>query len=215
MLEVKGISKHFGGIRAVHDASLEVGAGQIHALIGPNGAGKTTLFNLISGLYTAEHGTVSLNGQRHSGRAVRADLPPRTGALVPDHQPVRGLDDLREPAPLAAGAARHALQHLARHRQLSRSPRRDRRARKIPRSRRHRGDPGRRTVLWRAAAGRSRHRARLQAAGVAARRAAGRPRRRRARARLQPDQERRRQHSGADRRARHRPRARLLAARSP
>ena len=76
-------------------------------------------------------------------------------------------------------------------------------------------DRRRRTVLWRAAAGRSRHRARLQAAGAAARRAAGGPRRRRTRARLEPGQERRRQHSGADRRARHRPRARLLASRSP
>ncbi len=63
VLEVTGISKHFGGIRAVHNASLEVGAGQIHALIGPNGAGKTTLFNLISGLYPVEDGTISLNGQ--------------------------------------------------------------------------------------------------------------------------------------------------------
>ena len=89
VLEVEGVSKHFGGIRAVANASLAVGAGQIHALIGPNGAGKTTLFNLVSGLYTAEHGTISLNGQRHSGRAVRSDLPPRTGALVPDHQSVR------------------------------------------------------------------------------------------------------------------------------
>ncbi|MDO8399630.1 MAG: branched-chain amino acid ABC transporter ATP-binding protein/permease [Bradyrhizobium sp.] len=72
VLEVTGISKHFGGIRAVHNASLEVGAGQIHALIGPNGAGKTTLFNLISGLYTAEHGTIRLDGQPIHG--VPAEL---------------------------------------------------------------------------------------------------------------------------------------------
>ena len=67
VLEVAGISKHFGGIRAVSNASLEVGAGQIHALIGPNGAGKTTLFNLISGLYPAEDGTIRLNGQQIQG----------------------------------------------------------------------------------------------------------------------------------------------------
>ncbi len=67
VLEVTGISKHFGGIRAVHNASLEVGAGQIHALIGPNGAGKTTLFNLISGLYPVEHGTIRLDGQEIQG----------------------------------------------------------------------------------------------------------------------------------------------------
>ena len=62
VLEVKGISKHFGGIRAVSNASLHIGAGEIHALIGPNGAGKTTLFNLISGLYPADGGSIRLDG---------------------------------------------------------------------------------------------------------------------------------------------------------
>ena len=63
MLEVEGVSKHFGGIRAVSEASLTVGAGEIHALIGLNGAGKTTLFNLVSGLYMPDGGTVRLNGR--------------------------------------------------------------------------------------------------------------------------------------------------------
>lgn len=63
VLEAQGISKNFGGIRAVHDNSLTVQAGQIHALIGPNGAGKTTTFNLISGMFMADTGTVRLHGQ--------------------------------------------------------------------------------------------------------------------------------------------------------
>jgi ABC-type branched-subunit amino acid transport system ATPase component/ABC-type branched-subunit amino acid transport system permease subunit len=67
VLEVDGISKHFGGIRAVSNASLQVGAGEIHALIGPNGAGKTTLFNLISGLHPADNGTIRLNGREIQG----------------------------------------------------------------------------------------------------------------------------------------------------
>jgi branched-chain amino acid transport system ATP-binding protein/branched-chain amino acid transport system permease protein len=67
VLEVKGVSKQFGGIRAVNGASLTVGAGEIHALIGPNGAGKTTLFNLISGLFPTDHGTISLNGRQIQG----------------------------------------------------------------------------------------------------------------------------------------------------
>jgi branched-chain amino acid transport system ATP-binding protein len=67
VLEVKGVSKKFGGIRAVSDASLQIGAGEIHALIGPNGAGKTTLFNLISGLFPADAGTISLNGREIQG----------------------------------------------------------------------------------------------------------------------------------------------------
>jgi ABC-type branched-subunit amino acid transport system ATPase component/ABC-type branched-subunit amino acid transport system permease subunit len=67
VLEVKGVSKHFGGIRAVSNASLQIGAGEIHALIGPNGAGKTTLFNLVSGLFAPDGGTIRLNGREIQG----------------------------------------------------------------------------------------------------------------------------------------------------
>jgi ABC-type branched-subunit amino acid transport system ATPase component/ABC-type branched-subunit amino acid transport system permease subunit len=73
VLDVRGVSKTFGGIRAVTDASLQVGAGEIHALIGPNGAGKTTLFNLVSGLFPTDQGTIRLNGreiQRVSSEAI-------------------------------------------------------------------------------------------------------------------------------------------------
>ena len=72
VLEVKGVSKHFGGIRAVSGASLQIEAGHIHALIGPNGAGKTTLFNLISGLHPTDAGTIRLNG--HEIQGVPSDL---------------------------------------------------------------------------------------------------------------------------------------------
>ncbi|HUJ85953.1 MAG TPA: ATP-binding cassette domain-containing protein, partial [Burkholderiales bacterium] len=61
-LEVQGVQKHFGGIRALANASLALHGGEIHALIGPNGAGKTTLFNLASGLFAPDAGTVRLNG---------------------------------------------------------------------------------------------------------------------------------------------------------
>ena len=63
VLEATHISKKFGGIQAVKDTSLVVEAGQIHALIGPNGAGKTTTFNLVSGLFTSDTGSVTLHGQ--------------------------------------------------------------------------------------------------------------------------------------------------------
>jgi branched-chain amino acid transport system ATP-binding protein len=67
VLEVDNVSKHFGGIRAVHNAGLRIEAGEIHALIGPNGAGKTTLFNLISGLFSPDGGTIRLNGREIQG----------------------------------------------------------------------------------------------------------------------------------------------------
>ncbi len=69
-LEVQGVDKHFGGIRAVQGVSLTVNAGEIHALIGPNGAGKTTVFNLVSGMFPPSAGTVALHGRPVSG------LPP-------------------------------------------------------------------------------------------------------------------------------------------
>jgi ABC-type branched-subunit amino acid transport system ATPase component/ABC-type branched-subunit amino acid transport system permease subunit len=72
VLEVNGVSKQFGGIRAVTNASLQVGAGEIHALIGPNGAGKTTLFNLVSGLFPTDTGTIKLHGREIQG--VPSDL---------------------------------------------------------------------------------------------------------------------------------------------
>jgi len=67
MLEVGAVSKSFGGIHAVAAASLRVQSGEIHALIGPNGAGKTTLFNLVSGLFAPDAGTVRLQGSSLHG----------------------------------------------------------------------------------------------------------------------------------------------------
>ena len=62
ILEAKNVSKHFGGVRAVDDVSLEVPAGSIQAIIGPNGAGKSTLFNALSGFYFPDEGTVTYKG---------------------------------------------------------------------------------------------------------------------------------------------------------
>jgi len=67
VLELAAVEKHFGGIRAVSGASLAVRAGEIHALIGPNGAGKTTLFNVATGMFAPDGGTVSLHGAQVQG----------------------------------------------------------------------------------------------------------------------------------------------------
>jgi branched-chain amino acid transport system permease protein len=64
LLEVKGLQKRFGGIRAVNDLSFAVREGTITALIGPNGSGKTTAFNLIDGMTRADAGEVWLDGRR-------------------------------------------------------------------------------------------------------------------------------------------------------
>jgi len=63
-LALAGVSRAFGGVRAVDDATFSVGDGEVHGLIGPNGAGKTTLLNLVSGLLQPTAGTIELDGRR-------------------------------------------------------------------------------------------------------------------------------------------------------
>ena len=62
LFQVAGLVKNFGALRATDDVSLDVNAGEIHALIGPNGAGKSTLINLISGLFLPDAGRITLDG---------------------------------------------------------------------------------------------------------------------------------------------------------
>jgi len=76
VLRVERLSKAFGGVDAVRDASFAVAEGELVALIGPNGAGKTTCFNLVNGQLAPDAGTVSLLGSRIDG------LPPRTIACM-------------------------------------------------------------------------------------------------------------------------------------
>jgi len=71
LLEVKGVSKRFGGIEALSEVSFSVARGQIFGLIGPNGAGKTTLFNLLTGLDSSDRGSFALDGRELAG--LRAD----------------------------------------------------------------------------------------------------------------------------------------------
>jgi branched-chain amino acid transport system ATP-binding protein len=70
MLKVDGLTKIFGGLKAVDNASLEVGEGRIVALIGPNGAGKTTLFSCIAGFQPLNAGRVVFQGEDITGRPV-------------------------------------------------------------------------------------------------------------------------------------------------
>lgn len=67
LLEVRGLRKHFGGIKAIEDVSFRVVEGSIMSIIGPNGAGKTTLFNCLTGLTRPTGGTISLSGANITG----------------------------------------------------------------------------------------------------------------------------------------------------
>lgn len=67
LLEVKNVSRSFGGVQAVSNVSFEVNEGEIVGLIGPNGAGKTTMMNLISGLIKVDEGEIHFQGERITG----------------------------------------------------------------------------------------------------------------------------------------------------
>ena len=68
MLEVKNLGISFGGLRAVNNFNVTIAKGQLYGLIGPNGAGKTTVFNLLTGVYRPDTGSVVLDGQDITGK---------------------------------------------------------------------------------------------------------------------------------------------------
>lgn len=67
LLDVKGCIKRFGGLVAVKDLNMTIQSGDLYGLIGPNGAGKTTIFNLITGVYEPDTGTIDLEGKAIHG----------------------------------------------------------------------------------------------------------------------------------------------------
>ena len=98
LLEVRGITKRFGGLTAVNNVSMGVNAGEVVGLLGDNGAGKSTLIKVISGVYPADEGTHPLPGQGGPDR-------------LPHGRPGHGhRDDLPGPGP--GGEPEHPGQHL-------------------------------------------------------------------------------------------------------
>jgi len=121
ILEVAGVSKTFGGLRAVSDVTFSVPDGALFAVIGPNGAGKTTLFNLIAGALEPTAGRITFAGERIDGltsdkicrRGIGRTFQivrPFPGLTVEDNVVVGAL--LRRPD--VPSATRHAHEVLAR-----------------------------------------------------------------------------------------------------
>jgi branched-chain amino acid transport system ATP-binding protein len=75
LLQVRGLSMAFGGLRALHGLDMEIAAGEIVALIGPNGAGKTTFFNCLTGVYTPTAGEIIWNRLGHASRRLHGLKP--------------------------------------------------------------------------------------------------------------------------------------------
>ena len=108
MLEVRALSKRFGGLQAVRDVDLDVADGSITALIGPNGAGKTTTFAMIAGFIRPDAGTVRLAGADLTG--LRPDVIAARGMVRTFQitQPFAGLtvaENIRVGAYLHTGDA--------------------------------------------------------------------------------------------------------------
>jgi len=121
ILQVTGVSKTFGGLRAVSDVTFSVPEGAMFAVIGPNGAGKTTLFNLIAGALPPTAGSITFAGERIDGltpdkicrRGIGRTFQivrPFPGLTVEDNVVIGAL--LRRPA--VPSATRHAHEVLAR-----------------------------------------------------------------------------------------------------
>ncbi len=91
ILEVRDITKRFGGLQALSNVTFELGAGEILGLIGPNGAGKTTLFNVINGVFKPEKGRIIFQDADITG--LPAYEVARRG-LARTYQVVRPLSDL-------------------------------------------------------------------------------------------------------------------------
>jgi branched-chain amino acid transport system ATP-binding protein len=72
LLVIKGLTKHFGALRAVQDVSLAMEEGELRAIIGPNGAGKTTFFNMVTGFFPPTSGSITFDGRDITQLAVAA-----------------------------------------------------------------------------------------------------------------------------------------------
>ena len=75
LLEVRGLTIDFGGLRAIDSVNLDIVAGEIVALIGPNGAGKTTFFNCVTGIYEPTAGDVTIHPPGKKSRRINGMKP--------------------------------------------------------------------------------------------------------------------------------------------
>jgi branched-chain amino acid transport system ATP-binding protein len=121
LLELTGVSRDFGGLRAVRDVSFALAPGEVVGLIGPNGAGKTTVVNLVTGVHRVSAGHIAFDGRRIDGlrshRIARLGVA-RTFQVVQPFPEMTVLDNVAAGALFAghadgvAAARRRALEHL-------------------------------------------------------------------------------------------------------
>jgi branched-chain amino acid transport system ATP-binding protein len=121
LLELEGVTRRFGGLRAIHNVTLAIGAGEVVGVIGPNGAGKTTLVNVITGVHPATAGKVRFSGKDISRvrpwQAARLGIA-RTFQVVQPFPEMTVIENVAAAAMFAGAAAygaeanQQALEHL-------------------------------------------------------------------------------------------------------
>ena len=121
LLELEGVTRRFGGLRAIHNVTLAVGAGEVVGVIGPNGAGKTTLVNVITGVHPATAGRLRFSGKDISRvrpwQAARLGIA-RTFQVVQPFPEMTVIENVAAAAMFAGAAAygseanRQAQEHL-------------------------------------------------------------------------------------------------------
>ena len=114
LLEVKGVSRFFGGLAALTDVDFTVNKGEVLGLIGPNGAGKTTMFNVVNGFYAPSRGEVRFKGERISGlkpHQICGRGLARTFQVVKPLQRMTTLDNVVCSACLRSSSRNQAVAH--------------------------------------------------------------------------------------------------------
>ena len=104
-LELRSVSRSFGGLRALRDVDLRIAPGTIHGLIGPNGAGKTTLINVVTGFYPVDSGQIVVNGRAAAFRSM--DHAARSG-IVRTFQTIKLFGEMTVLEHVVVGCARHS-----------------------------------------------------------------------------------------------------------
>ncbi|MDR1854606.1 MAG: ABC transporter ATP-binding protein [Azoarcus sp.] len=109
MLEVRGVTRRFDNLVALHDASLSVGEGEFVAIVGASGCGKTTLLRLIAGLDSDYEGEIALDGQRIVGTSLERGIVFQEPRLLPWLTLWDNVAIALENAPLSAAAKKEAI----------------------------------------------------------------------------------------------------------
>ena len=112
MLDVRGLAKSFGGVRAVDDFSFRADAGEIVGIIGPNGAGKTTAFNLVTGIYAPDAGSILLEGAELAGREQHEITRAGIGRTFQNIRLFRGLSVVENVMTAADPYSEYSLMQL-------------------------------------------------------------------------------------------------------